>query len=291
VTQHRRAVWILCGCAFLWGIAFPLNKMVLATISPMLFLSARFGLATLLLLPVLRQADRETWRAGLTLGVLFSVQLALFAAGLATIPPARSAFLFSVQTPLVPVVVLLMTRRSPPRRAVMGVAVAVFGSWLLTKPTGAVVGLTTGDLLTLASALLAALYVVAAGHVGRRHDPWRLLGVQFLVLTVFGLAVSPLVETARFAPTSTAAVLLPVLAVFSIMTFGGQLVGQRHVRATEAALIFAVEPVWAAAMSYLLYRETFGVTQWLGAALIVGAAFLVPTSTPIPEPATPPAPP
>ena len=276
---HRRAVLLLIGCATVWGAGFPLNKLALATVSPMLFLSARFGLAAVVLLPLLVKADRATWRAGITLGLLFSVQLGLFAAGLVTIPPARAAFLFTVQTPVVPVLVLLATKKAPTRRALIGVAVATLGSWLLTKagnPGGG--DLAAGDAMMLSSAILAAVYIVAAGHLGSRHDPWHLLGAQFLVMAVFGIVASPFVETARFAPTTLTGTMIVVLAAFSIFTFGGQLVGQRLVRPTEAALIFAIEPVVAAVASYLVFGEKFGGIQWVGGALILAAALAVPSS-------------
>lgn len=276
--SHRTAVFVLVGCAVLWGIGFPLNKMVLATMSPMVFLATRFGLAALVLAPIWRSTPRATWKAGALLGSVFAVQLALFAAGLATIPPARSAFLFSVQTPLVPVLLAIRTRHLPANRAVLRVAIAVAGSWLLTKPEGAALGLTTGDALTLVSAVLAAAYIVIAGHLSRQHDPWRLLAVQFAMTPLVGLVASPFVESARFEPTTLSVILIVVLAAFSIMTFGGQLVGQRLVRPTEAALIFAIEPVAAAAMSYAVYGETFGPLQWLGGVMIVGAALIRPST-------------
>ncbi|MBM4187810.1 MAG: DMT family transporter [Gemmatimonadetes bacterium] len=274
---HRGAVGVLVGCAVIWGIGFPLNKMVLGTVTPMLFLAARFGPAAVALSPTWRTTPRETWLAGAALGSVFAVQLALFAAGLVSIPPARSAFLFSVQTPLVPLLLVAWTRHLPAGRSVVRVVVALVGSWLLTKPAGAAVGLTIGDGLTLLSAALAAAYIIAAGHLGRRHDPWRLLAVQFVMMALFGLLVSPLVETGRFEPTALTAGLIVVLAGFSILTFGGQLIGQRLVRPTEAALIFAIEPVAAAAMSYLVYGETFGILQWLGGAMIIGAALIRPS--------------
>ncbi len=272
---HRRAIVILLGCTFVWGASFTLNKMVLGSVSPMIYLATRFAIGALLLAPIYRQTTRADWRAGLLLGGLFGVQLALFVAGLDTIPPARAAFLFSIQTPLVPLIVLLVDRRPPTGRDLTAVAIAITGSWFLTRPTEAASGLSSGDLLMGASAACAALYVVAASHLAPKHDPMRLLAVQFVAMVGVGAVLAPLVESPRFELSTTAILLIPFLAVSSVATFGGQLVGQRLIQPTEAALIYALEPVVAAATSFASFGERLTAGQWAGGGLIVVAAVLV----------------
>jgi drug/metabolite transporter (DMT)-like permease len=274
-VSHRRAVLILLGCTFVWGASFTLNKMVLATISPMIFLATRFALGSLLLSPMYSRTSRADWRAGLQLGTLFGVQLALFVAGLESLPPARAAFLFSIQTPLVPLIVLLVDRRPPSRRDLVAVAIAVVGSWLLTRPADGTSGLGRGDLLMGASALCAACYVVAAGHLAPRHEPMRLLAVQFVAMAGVGAVLAATVEAPRLGLTPLTILLVPFLAVSSIATFGGQLLGQRLIGPIEAALIYALEPVIAAATSFVSFGERMTGAQWLGGGLIVGAAVVV----------------
>lgn len=272
---HRRAVLILLGCTFVWGASFTLNKMVLSGASPMVFLATRFALGSLLLAPIYRRTTRGDWRAGVPLGILFGLQLALFVSGLATIPPARAAFLFSVTTPLVPLLVLVVDRRPPTARDLIAVAIAVAGSWFLTRPGDGSIGLSWGDLLMIASAACGALYVVAASHLAPRHEPLNLLAVQFVAMVGVGAVLAPFVETPRLELTLTTGLLIPFLALSSVASFGGQLLGQRLIRPTEAALIFALEPVVAAATSFVSFGERMTAGQWLGGGLIVAAAVMV----------------
>ena len=72
----------MVGCAFIWGASFTLNKTLLTSVSPMVYVAARFSLGCLLLSPLYRHTTRADWRAGLPLGLLFGLQLSLFAAGL-----------------------------------------------------------------------------------------------------------------------------------------------------------------------------------------------------------------
>jgi drug/metabolite transporter (DMT)-like permease len=212
---------------------------------------------------------------GLRLGVLFGIQIALFMAGLATIPASRAAFLFSVQTPLVPLFVLIGDRQAPTGRDLMAVLIAVVGAWLLTKPGAGQGGVSRGDLFTVASAVAAALYVVAAGRWSPHHEPLQLLAVQMPVMALVGLVLGLALETPRFDPTPAALALIPFLALSSIATFGGQLLGQRLIRPTEAALIFAVEPIVAAAVGMFTLGERLGPAQWAGAALIITGCLIV----------------
>jgi drug/metabolite transporter (DMT)-like permease len=271
---HRRAVVVLLACTFIWGASFTLNKLALGSVSPMVLMATRFAISTLLLSWIYPRTTRSDWRVGLRLGVVFAIQLALFIGGLATIPASRSAFLFSVQTPLVPLFVLAADRQRPAGREIVAVGLAMIGAWLLTRPDGGRLGLSPGDLLTLASAVAAAIYVVAAGRSSPNHEPLHLLAVQMPVMAI-GAALGTVFEHPRFDPTPAALALVPFLAVSSIATFGGQLLGQRLIRPTEAALIYAVEPIVAAAVGMFTLGERLAPAQWGGAGLVISGCLLV----------------
>lgn len=51
-----------------------------------------------------------------------------------------------------------------------------------------------------------------------------------------------------------------------------QALGQRSVPAERAAVIYAMDPVYAAGFAYLLLGETLGPAGFAGATVITGAA-------------------
>jgi drug/metabolite transporter (DMT)-like permease len=271
---HRRAALILAGCTVIWGGSFALNKLALASVSPLLLMGVRFTIAAALLAAVYPRTTRADWRVGGVLGALFGLQIALFITGLDRIPSTRAAFLLGMATPLVPVVLMLVTRQPPRGRDLAAVALAGIGLWWLTGP-GDAGGVGTGDLLMLGSAACGAVYVVAAGHWAPRHDPMRILAVQVVVMGAVGYVLMLAFEQPRFEPRLDVVALVAFLALSGIATFGGQLVGQRVVPATEAALIFAPEPVVAAAAGYVALGESLQGMQWVGAAAILVATFAV----------------
>lgn len=269
---HRRAVWMLLGCTFIWGASFTLNKLVLGSATPLAFMAVRFAGSALLLAPVYRTTTREDWRAGLALGTLFAAQLALFVVGLAAIDPGRSAFLFSFQTPLVPVLMLALHRRWPGGRDFVAVGLATLGGWWLTRPSGVAPGFGTGDLATIGSAACAALYVVLVGSVGRRHEPMRLMAVQFVAMSLLAGLLAAVFEQPRIDVNVTTMTLIPFLALAGVATFVGQLAGQRAISPTEAALLYALEPLVAAAVSFVTLGEKLSAGQWAGGGLILAGS-------------------
>lgn len=69
------------------------------------------------------------------------------------------------------------------------------------------------------------------------------------------------------------AALIGYLAVVTTaLTNWMQALGQRSVPAERAAVIYAMDPVYAAGFAYLLLGETLGPTGVLGAGIITGAA-------------------
>lgn len=44
----------------------------------------------------------------------------------------------------------------------------------------------------------------------------------------------------------------------------------RDVSATETAIIYGLEPVWGAGFAWFLLGERWGLSGWIGAALVLG---------------------
>ncbi|GJY77979.1 putative EamA domain-containing protein [Tanacetum coccineum] len=49
----------------------------------------------------------------------------------------------------------------------------------------------------------------------------------------------------------------------------------RDVPATEAAIIYGLEPVWGACFAWFLLGERWGISGWFGAALVLGGSLTV----------------
>jgi drug/metabolite transporter (DMT)-like permease len=264
---HRAAARGLVLVALTWGVSFVVIKIALGAISPLLFLSVRFLLASLLVVGWWRGISRAELRGGLLLALLFWGGFVFQTVGLVWTTPARSAFITGLSTPLVPIVAFAAFRAVPRPAMVAGIVVAALGTGLLTDPRGA--GLNRGDLLTVGCAVLFACQIVAAGHYARRLRPERLLVVELTATAVLSALALPVLETPRFVPGAGPLLALAFVSVTATLTFWFQLRAQQQVSPAETALIFTLEPVFAALASFLMLGERLTPLQAAGGALIL----------------------
>ena len=108
MTRRQADLALLLATA-LWGTSFVAVKTALADATPFAFLTVRFGVAALVLLPGTRltpaPAGRELW-GGLLLGALVAVGFLAQTAGLVITTPSRSAFIVAASSVLAPVIAL-----------------------------------------------------------------------------------------------------------------------------------------------------------------------------------------
>jgi drug/metabolite transporter (DMT)-like permease len=260
-----------------WGTTFTVVKEALSIASPGIFLSARFATAAAVLGAVwLWRRDRvgEGFaRHGLLLGLFMLLGFVLQTVGLRHTTPARSGFLTGLAVLIVPFIARFGFGRRVKAATWLGVALAVGGLALLTRPFAGDVESTVrlGDLLTAGCAVAFALQIVYTSEWAPRHPLVPLVlaqvGVTLVGVLAFAALEEPMLDAERLPVLAAAVAFTGVLmtaVAFFIMNWG-----QRHTTAIRAALIFALEPVAAALFSFWVYGEPLGPWDWAGGALIV----------------------
>ena len=267
---RRQAVAALALVCLVWGVSFTLIKQALGYASPLVLLGLRFTLASTVIVRSLRGLTREEAAGGLLLGTLFWAGFVLQTIGLEQTTPSRSAFLTILSTPLVPVLQFLLQRTLPRGPTLTAIGLAVAGTWLLTSPGGGA-GLNRGDVLTIGCALLFTGQIVAAGYYATRIPLGRLLALELGWCAVLSLLTAPLLESPRLVPAPSFLAIVAFLAFTGLWSFRTQLQAQQVLTPTHTALVFTLEPVFAALTSYLVLGERLSPVQILGGALILAA--------------------
>jgi drug/metabolite transporter (DMT)-like permease len=268
---------VLFACTAIWGSTFAVTKNALDTSSPLLFVAARFALATLLLAPwVLKDLRRMTSRAlgrGLWLGVLLFAGFATQTVGLRYTTASKSGFITGMLVVLTPIFQLVLERRAPRLGNLAGVGLVTLGLYLLTSPEGS--AFNVGDALTLACAVAYALFIVFLDIFTKEHDPSQLTFVELAATSLLAVASAPFLEDLRFSLDGETLGAIAYLALFA--TLGAlylQARYQRETTPTRAALIFSLEPVFAALFAYLLRGERLGALGIVGGSVIVAGVLL-----------------
>ncbi len=268
---------VLVGLTLLWGTTFTLVKVAMEITSPGIFLAARFGAAALVLgLVALARRDRlgpGFWRHGVALGLFMLAGFALQTVGLRTTTPARSGFITGLSVLVVPFVARFRLGRPVRAPSWAGAALAVVGLALLADPLGGATSAAVrlGDALTAGCAVAFALQITYLSEWSPRHPPVPLTLLQIAVVLAGGLAMLPLAP-ARIDPARLGELAGLVAFTGVAMTAGAFLAmtwAQRHTAAVRAALIYALEPVAAAAFSRVWIGERLPPAGLAGGALVV----------------------
>jgi len=257
----------------IWACTFPLVKAALPFISPLAFNAIRFAAAVPFVLPALRRASREEWRAGLVLGGLIAGGFAVQNVGLQYTSPSRAAFLTSLYVPLTPVVGFLLWGERPGWRGLAGVGLAAAGLGLLTRPDGGA-GFNIGDLLIILCAVAFSIQLVSVTRYSRRFDLRRLLALQIAGAGLLAVAVLPLEHVSiTWTPFLFFALGVEVFGA-TLVCLHLQLVGQRELTSSQSAIIYAFEPVVAAAVSAWFLGDHLTLIQGAGGGLILAGMLL-----------------
>ena len=274
----------LVGVIFIWGTSFVIVKTALDDASPLAFLLLRFVVASLALLVLswrsLATTEPGTLRAGAVIGFFLFAGFAFQTIGLQHTTPTKSAFITALSVPFVPLLLVVLFRRRLRWDVLAGIAAATLGMYLLTVPPGAL-EIARGDLLTLGCALAFAGHIVALGRYAPRFGHAQLALWQILVALALFVLIAPLA-----GPTGLDAMevrwsgrLLLAVGVTGVLAtalaFSVQTWAQQFTLPTHTAIIFSLEPVFAALTSFLVLRERLGGRGLLGAGLILLGVLLV----------------
>jgi drug/metabolite transporter (DMT)-like permease len=283
------AVASLGATAFVWGGTFAAVKYAInAGIGVEALLALRFligtaGLGVFLLALRIRPQAREV-KDGLWLGLLLSILFWMQTDGLRFTTTTKSGFITGLYVVFTPMAAAFAGDRLKPSHAV-GACLALLGLTLLVYQPGQGFGAwNRGDSETLGNAVLVGVHIVMTSRFSRRSSGWVLAFVQ-VGFTAAVMAASALFSPGGFRGAGPA-LRLPgmwiALAYLGLLATTAALwvqsTMQAKVTATEAAILFSLEPVFAAllAVSGLIpgIHERLGALQACGAGLIVAATLV-----------------
>jgi drug/metabolite transporter (DMT)-like permease len=271
LSQRAKAEALLVIVTLVWGSTFVVVKAALSDISPLPFLSVRFALAGLLLFGALSRGrlDSQALRPGLVLGFFLFGGYVFQTFGLTLTTPSKSAFITGFSVILVPLFSLFAGFRLRAAN-IAGALLGLLGLYFLVLPEG-FKAVNRGDTLTLFGALSFAIHIVLVGYYTRRYSFQHLVPVQIFTVGVLAILAMPLDPSRSLHWTARLIFALVVTIIFATgFAFSVQNWAQQYTPPAHTALIFALEPVFAAAVSHLVTGERLGGKVLLGSALILG---------------------
>ena len=256
-----------------WGVTFVQVKDAVEIYPILPFLAVRFGIASAALAPAaprVRGLGRRGAAGAALAGALLGAGYVLQTLGLERTSVSSAGFVTGMYVVLTPLIALVLFRLQVGGAAWLGVGLATVGLAMLAGIHG---GSATGDLLVLAAAAVYSLQIVLMERYAPRYDPFAFTLVEMLVaFTGLALAAIPTASVPRGWTVWGALVVTGVFA--SALGFLVQTWAQQRTSATRTALVFTLEPVWAALFGYTLAGDRLGALGWGGCAVIMAGIVL-----------------
>ncbi|RDS82989.1 DMT family transporter [Dyella monticola] len=260
-----------------WGSTFVLIKGVLDHMSVADFLAVRFVVAAMAMFALFHRQvahmPRRQLVRGVMLGVLYGVGQLLQTWGLALISPSVSGFVTGMYVVFTPILATLLLRQRTPVTVWLAVGLATLGLALLSLNGFSV---NAGVWLTLASALLYGLHIVALGQWSRADEAFGLSAVQMAAIAIICLLATAGHGGPMLPPDRGA--WLAVLYMALVAGAGAMLMqtwAQAHLPATRAAIVMTTEPVFAAAFAVAFGSDVLTWRMLCGGGLVLAAMYLV----------------
>jgi len=285
VNTKTRAELSLLAMTLIWGGTFPVVKIAMEHVSPILLIAIRFCIAAAFLLVFFRRKIFPLPPGAMMKGSVLALFLSLgFVAqniGLTITTASKSAFVTGMMVLFVPMLQVVVERRAPKLGNVVGVLIVAVGLYLLTSPEGS--GLNAGDALTLVCAVLFAVYIVYLDVIAHDMSALQLLFVQMISTAIFATIATAAFESTYFdLSVQSVGSLLYLTFLATLLTTYVQTRYQKDTTPTRAVVIFSIEPVIASFLSYLILGEILGPLGIVGGALIIGGVLLSELSDGIP---------
>ncbi len=258
--------------ALIWGGTFLVVQNTLNLIGPFSFLAIRFGLAFLALALIFRQRLSQIkfkeLLAGSAIGLFLFIGYSFQTLGLQLTTTSKTGFITGLNVVIVPILAFLVLKQRPGLASIFGVLLATTGMGLLSLGNSFDPNIGTGELLVLGCAFFFACHIVAISRFAPGMDAINLAVVQIGLTALLSLVAVPI---------HGEEVVIPSPAVWGSALFMG-LVGtaftlvvmnrvQQFTTSTRAALIYALEPVFAGIFGYLA-GESLSRPALIGAGLI-----------------------
>jgi drug/metabolite transporter (DMT)-like permease len=281
-------LFLLVASAFSYALASVLGKHALTIGLPLWpLLATRFTLGAAVLWACVlsiedlrRDALRVRGRRALGLvswGVIgHSGQSALFYLALKRIPVSLTEVLLYTCPAFLALILWVMTRKRPNASRLTAIALALAGTWLCAGPIGGGIDSRGAALATLSGLWYAAFMIwmhrLTPGISGVVSGAFIISGVAATFSIFSAIDGGGFLVPRDLEVWSTVIGLTLSSAVFGLVLF---VAGLKRVGPQTASVLSTFEPVGTLLLAAIFLGERLRGAQWAGAALIIGAAFVL----------------
>lgn len=306
-THKLRNTFFLLLTAMIWGAAFVAQSVSMDYIGPFTFICLRSVIGGLFLIPVIivldgirkksqnesanavseenilhnietKEKQRLSWKnkqlieGGIVCGIFLFFANCFQQTGIQYTTVGKAGFITTFYIIIVPLIGLFFKKYCGILTWI-GVVIALAGLYFLCITQKLTI--QRGDALILCCSVLYAGQILAIDHYNPFVDGVKMSCIQFLTGGVLGAVFMLLFENPSIAMILSAAG--PILYTGIMSTGVGytlQIVGQKGLNPTVAALILSLESVFSALSGYVFLHQVLTTRELIGCALMFIAIVL-----------------
>lgn len=278
--------------AFIWGMAFVSQSKGMDYMGPFTFNGTRSLIGALALLVFIlltgtlskEKAKAIDWKITLTAGVLCGLALTVASTlqqfGIKYTTVGKAGFITTLYIIFVPMAGVFFKKRVAPVVWIAAVMAAV-GMYLLCMTESLTLG--TGDILVFLCAVVFSVHIMIVDHYSPKTEGVIVSCIQFAICGVVCSICALIWEQPTVAQLQGGMGSLLYAGVLSCgVGYTLQIVGQKGVNPTVAALIMSLESVFATVAGWIAYKIGFLTTdqsltarQIAGCVIVFAAVILV----------------
>lgn len=267
----------------IWAGSFPATAIAVRHLSAILLTTVRLGIASVILLPLLRLPSDRRWDGKTIalcalLGFLgFTAPVYLETQGLALSTAAMAAVSIALEPLFTALIAAFMLREHIPANRRAALLIALFGAWAIAGfPRPGAPGYALGDVLLVLSVICYGLYSVYSKRLTERIPSHSAAAATLLAgfATSFPLWLLTGHAVPRSLPVSGYVSVLYLALFASAGAYLLWLYALQTFRASVAALFLYLQPIFGVILSMLIVGVHPGATFYVGGILILVGLFV-----------------
>lgn len=279
---NYKAEFILLLVTLAWGLSFPLIKLTLTDVSPVLFNFIRFAVTLLLFIiffyKKIKHVKYIDLKYGLILGVFMILGFVFQTIGLQYTTASKSAFITGTNLIFIPFIQFVILKSKPKYFNLISALIVLTGLFILSESFEIIPN--AGDILTVICAFFFAVHIVLLDKYSAKSDVNFLIFGQFLISTVICLFFAffyehLILDEMKFSVTPILLITLFFTVIFStLIAIVFMTKFQRLTTPLKAGIIYNMESIFALIFAYFILNEIMNSNQIIGAIImLIGLIF------------------
>lgn len=278
-----RSNLLLLLTSVIWGFGFIAQRLGMDYIGPYSFNVFRFILGALSLVPLVyflerkksgqAKAGKPFWVIGGLAGLVLFGGATLQQVGLLYTTVGKAGFITGLYLVIVPLIGFCL-RQKINKLTLAGALIATYGLYMLSITEGFSIG--QGDSLVLIGAFFWAVHVQVVGYAAKyKLDVLKLAILQYLICAGLNLILALFLEELSVQATLDASGAILYAGFVSVgVAYTLQILAQKHVEPSQAAILLSLEAVFAVLAGWLMLDELLNSRESWGCILMFAGMML-----------------